>query len=51
MQFNLNSAIRKKAVSLSLTTVQATSIPPKETVVYTKQTQTNSTGGIERDGN
>lgn len=33
-----------------MTTVQATSIPPKETVVYTKQTQTSSTGGVERDG-
>ncbi|XP_037028502.1 cytoplasmic dynein 1 intermediate chain isoform X5 [Bradysia coprophila] len=41
---------RKKAVSLSMTTVQATNIPPKETVLYTKQTQTSSTGGVERDG-
>ncbi|XP_058061461.1 cytoplasmic dynein 1 intermediate chain-like isoform X1 [Anopheles bellator] len=41
---------RKKAVNLSLVSVQATNIPPKETVVYTKQTQTNSTGGHERDG-
>lgn len=41
---------RKKAVSLSVTTVQATNIPPKETVLYTKQTQTSSTGGVERDG-
>ncbi|XP_052861740.1 cytoplasmic dynein 1 intermediate chain-like isoform X4 [Anopheles cruzii] len=40
---------RKKAVNLSLVSVQATNIPPKETVVYTKQTQTNSTGGHERD--
>lgn len=31
--------------------VQATDIPPKETVTYTKQTQTASTGGGgERDG-
>lgn len=31
--------------------VQATNIPPKETVLYTKQTQTTSTGGgPERDG-
>ncbi|XP_052870956.1 cytoplasmic dynein 1 intermediate chain-like, partial [Anopheles cruzii] len=42
---------KKKAVNLSLVSVQATNIPPKETVVYTKQTQTNSTGGHERDGN
>lgn len=41
---------RKKAVSLSVTTVQATNIPPKETVLYTKQTQTSSSGGAERDG-
>ncbi|XP_058061495.1 cytoplasmic dynein 1 intermediate chain-like isoform X5 [Anopheles bellator] len=41
---------KKKAVNLSLVSVQATNIPPKETVVYTKQTQTNSTGGHERDG-
>ncbi|XP_052861744.1 cytoplasmic dynein 1 intermediate chain-like isoform X8 [Anopheles cruzii] len=40
---------KKKAVNLSLVSVQATNIPPKETVVYTKQTQTNSTGGHERD--
>lgn len=44
------SGRQKKASSLSMTVVQATSIPPKETVVYTKQTQTSSTGGVERDG-
>ncbi|XP_058063759.1 cytoplasmic dynein 1 intermediate chain-like isoform X6 [Anopheles bellator] len=40
---------RKKPVSLCLVSVQATNIPPKETVVYSKQTQTNSSGGHERD--
>uniref|UniRef100_A0A182UEE0 Cytoplasmic dynein 1 intermediate chain n=1 Tax=Anopheles melas TaxID=34690 RepID=A0A182UEE0_9DIPT len=41
---------RKKPVNLCLVSVQATNIPPKETVVYSKQTQTNSSGGHERDG-
>lgn len=41
---------RKKNVNLSIVSVQATNIPPKETVVYTKQTQTQSSGGHERDG-
>ncbi|XP_021706115.1 cytoplasmic dynein 1 intermediate chain isoform X13 [Aedes aegypti] len=41
---------RKKPINLSLVSVQATNIPPKETVVYSKQTQTTSTGGHERDG-
>ncbi|XP_055840972.1 cytoplasmic dynein 1 intermediate chain isoform X7 [Episyrphus balteatus] len=40
---------RKKPLNLSVVTVQATNIPPKETLVYTKQTQTNSSGGHERD--
>ncbi|XP_065089324.1 cytoplasmic dynein 1 intermediate chain isoform X1 [Ochlerotatus camptorhynchus] len=40
---------RKKPINLSLVSVQATNIPPKETVVYSKQTQTTSTGGHERD--
>lgn len=40
---------RKKPVNLCLVSVQATNIPPKETVVYSKQTQTNSSGGHERD--
>lgn len=39
----------KKSVNLSLVSVQATNIPPKETVSYSKQTQTNSSGGL-RDG-
>lgn len=46
---NGNSAGRKKPVNLSVVSVQATNIPPKEVVTYTKQTQTNSTGGHERD--
>ncbi|XP_055600618.1 cytoplasmic dynein 1 intermediate chain isoform X11 [Uranotaenia lowii] len=51
LQPNLNgqNTRKKAAVSLSLVSVQATNIPPKETVVYSKQTQTTSTGGHERD--
>lgn len=45
-----SSGPRKKNVSLSIVSVQATNIPPKETVVYTKQTQTQNSGGHERDG-
>lgn len=41
---------KKSATSLSVVSVQATDIPPRETVVYTKQTQTSNTGGVERDG-
>ncbi|XP_050067178.1 cytoplasmic dynein 1 intermediate chain isoform X4 [Anopheles maculipalpis] len=44
------TSYRKKPVNLCLVSVQATNIPPKETVVYSKQTQTNSSGGHERDG-
>ncbi|XP_055538171.1 cytoplasmic dynein 1 intermediate chain isoform X5 [Wyeomyia smithii] len=52
LQPNLNGQnCRKKTVNLSLVSVQATNIPPKETVVYSKQTQTTSTGGHDRDGN
>lgn len=40
----------KKPLNLSVYSVQATNIPPKETLTYSKQTQTNSTGGHERDG-
>ncbi|XP_022189072.2 LOW QUALITY PROTEIN: cytoplasmic dynein 1 intermediate chain [Nilaparvata lugens] len=40
---------RKKAPQLSVVSVQTTSIPPKETVVYTKQTQT-AHAPHERDG-
>lgn len=40
----------RKPVNLSVVAVQITNISPKETVVYTKQTQTNSSGGHERDG-
>ncbi|XP_055538257.1 cytoplasmic dynein 1 intermediate chain isoform X15 [Wyeomyia smithii] len=50
LQPNLNGQnCRKKTVNLSLVSVQATNIPPKETVVYSKQTQTTSTGGHDRD--
>ncbi|XP_068159587.1 cytoplasmic dynein 1 intermediate chain isoform X2 [Drosophila tropicalis] len=41
---------KKQPLNLSVYNVQATNIPPKETLVYTKQTQTTSTGGHERDG-
>ena len=40
---------RKKAPQLSVVSVQSTSIPPKEMVTYTKQTQTAHTTH-ERDG-
>ncbi|XP_023035245.1 cytoplasmic dynein 1 intermediate chain isoform X8 [Drosophila willistoni] len=40
---------KKQPLNLSVYNVQATNIPPKETLVYTKQTQTTSTGGHERD--
>ncbi|XP_048479160.1 cytoplasmic dynein 1 intermediate chain isoform X7 [Plutella xylostella] len=43
--------VTKKAPTLQLVSVQSTDIPPKENVVYTKQTQTTTTGGTElRDG-
>lgn len=43
-------AIKRRAPVLSLMPVQTTSIPPKEVVNYTKQTQTQCTGGgHERD--
>ncbi|BFG02642.1 cytoplasmic dynein 1 intermediate chain [Drosophila madeirensis] len=41
---------KQQPLNLSVYNVQATNIPPKETLVYTKQTQTTSTGGHERDG-
>ncbi|XP_031358112.1 cytoplasmic dynein 1 intermediate chain isoform X6 [Photinus pyralis] len=40
---------KRKTPQLSVVAVQSTSIPPKETVSYTKQTQT-TTSGHERDG-
>ncbi|XP_034670946.1 cytoplasmic dynein 1 intermediate chain isoform X5 [Drosophila subobscura] len=40
---------KQQPLNLSVYNVQATNIPPKETLVYTKQTQTTSTGGHERD--
>ena len=52
LQPSISTSIgRRKPINLSLVSVQATNIPPKETVVYSKQTQTTSTGGHnERDG-
>ncbi|XP_020808266.1 cytoplasmic dynein 1 intermediate chain isoform X8 [Drosophila serrata] len=47
---NGQSGSKKQPLNLSVYNVQATNIPPKETLVYTKQTQTTSTGGHERDG-
>ncbi|XP_070144009.1 cytoplasmic dynein 1 intermediate chain isoform X6 [Drosophila kikkawai] len=47
---NGQSGLKKQPLNLSVYNVQATNIPPKETLVYTKQTQTTSTGGHERDG-
>lgn len=47
---SLSSGGKKQPLNLSVYNVQSTSIPPKETLVYTKQTQTTSTGGHERDG-
>ncbi|XP_008198663.1 cytoplasmic dynein 1 intermediate chain isoform X19 [Tribolium castaneum] len=44
---NLSHA-KKRAPNLSVVQVQSTNIPPKETVLYTKQTQTTATGH-ERD--
>ncbi|XP_032308901.1 cytoplasmic dynein 1 intermediate chain isoform X6 [Drosophila ananassae] len=46
---NGQSGGKKQPLNLSVYNVQSTSIPPKETLVYTKQTQTTSTGGHERD--
>ncbi|XP_030753682.1 cytoplasmic dynein 1 intermediate chain isoform X18 [Sitophilus oryzae] len=42
-------AVRKKAPQLTVVPVQSTNIPPKEVVVYTKQTQTTATGHELRD--
>jgi dynein intermediate chain len=42
------SATKKRTPTLSVVAVQSTNIPPKETVLYTKQTQTTTTGH-ERD--
>ncbi|XP_030378960.1 cytoplasmic dynein 1 intermediate chain isoform X1 [Scaptodrosophila lebanonensis] len=51
LQANVNgqSGGKKQPLNLSVYNVQATNIPPKETLVYSKQTQTTSTGGHERD--
>ncbi|KAL9881299.1 cytoplasmic dynein 1 intermediate chain isoform 10-T13 [Glossina fuscipes fuscipes] len=49
LNFDIYS-IGKKSLNLSVYNVQSTNIPPKEILTYSKQTQTNSTGGHERDG-
>lgn len=49
MGFSLRAS-KRSTTSLSVVSVQATEIPPKETVTYSKQTQTANTGGVERDG-
>lgn len=43
---------KKVAPQLQVISVQSTDIPPKENVVYTKQTQTSTSGGVNelRDG-
>ncbi|XP_026322500.1 cytoplasmic dynein 1 intermediate chain [Hyposmocoma kahamanoa] len=43
---------KKATPQLQVITVQSTDIPPKENVVYTKQTQTSTSGGVNelRDG-
>ncbi|XP_017042015.1 cytoplasmic dynein 1 intermediate chain isoform X14 [Drosophila ficusphila] len=46
---NGQSGGKKQPLNLSVYNVQSTSIPPKETLVYTKQTQTTSTGGGNGD--
>ncbi|KAL9881291.1 cytoplasmic dynein 1 intermediate chain isoform 2-T5 [Glossina fuscipes fuscipes] len=48
LNFDIYS-IGKKSLNLSVYNVQSTNIPPKEILTYSKQTQTNSTGGHERD--
>ncbi|XP_067642053.1 cytoplasmic dynein 1 intermediate chain isoform X8 [Eurosta solidaginis] len=51
LQANTNgiAVVKKQPLNLSVYNVQATNIPPKETMVYSKQTQTTSSGGHERD--
>ncbi|KAL5277050.1 DYNC1I2 family protein [Megaselia abdita] len=49
LQTSLNCQPSKKPKPLSFHQGQNLSIPPKETVVYTKQTQTTSSGGHDRD--
>ncbi|XP_050506874.1 cytoplasmic dynein 1 intermediate chain isoform X6 [Diabrotica virgifera virgifera] len=44
------TAVKKKLPQLTVVPVQTTNIPPKEVVVYTKQTQTTTTGHDVRDG-
>ncbi|CAH1154776.1 unnamed protein product [Phaedon cochleariae] len=42
-------AVKKKVPQLTVVPVQSTNIPPKEVVLYTKQTQTTTTGHDVRD--
>lgn len=49
LQPSTNGISVKKPLKLSVISVQTTNIPPKETLVYSKQTQTNMSGGHERD--
>jgi len=42
-------SVSRKKPQLSVVSVQCTSIPPKEVVTYTKQTQTTNASGTERD--
>lgn len=46
---NGQPTLKAKNVKLSVVSVQATNIPPKENVTYSKQTQTTTSGGHERD--
>ncbi|XP_034247685.1 cytoplasmic dynein 1 intermediate chain-like isoform X3 [Thrips palmi] len=46
----ITPASKKKSTQLSVVTVQSTTIAPKETVTYAKQTQTVTASGHERDG-
>ncbi|XP_034247693.1 cytoplasmic dynein 1 intermediate chain-like isoform X10 [Thrips palmi] len=45
----ITPASKKKSTQLSVVTVQSTTIAPKETVTYAKQTQTVTASGHERD--
>lgn len=48
-QFLFSVPVKKKEPQLCVVSIQTTNIPPKESVMYTKQTQTTATGH-ERDG-
>uniref|UniRef100_A0A8D9B8K6 Cytoplasmic dynein 1 intermediate chain n=1 Tax=Cacopsylla melanoneura TaxID=428564 RepID=A0A8D9B8K6_9HEMI len=47
---NAYHSTRKPRNKLCTVRVQETNIPPKEVVLYAKQTQTANTSGVERDG-